>query len=53
MSKFFIKTLETTSIIVGDKMTLERDYLYVHLGDELVGMYKADAIVDAHKTESK
>ena len=51
--RFFIKTTETTSIIKGEKMFLDGTHLYVYDGETLMGMFKADAIVDAHRTEGK
>ena len=51
--RFFIKTTESTSIITGDKMFVDGDYLFVYLGEELYGMFKADAIIDAHRTEAR
>jgi hypothetical protein len=50
-SRFFIKTTDSTSIINGDYMTVHGDYLFVYAGEELVGMFRSDAIIDAHKTE--
>ena len=51
MSRFFIKTKESTSVISGTKMFLDGEYLYVYNGDELFGMFLASAIIDAHRTE--
>ena len=51
MSRFFIKTTETTSIITGTRMEEKGDFLYVWNGDELYGMYLSAAVVDAHRTD--
>ena len=51
--RYFIKTTETTSIINGEKMFIDGDYLYVYNEEELVGMYLQDAIIDAHRTEGR
>ena len=53
MNTFYIRTDQNTAIIKGDYMTEHGDMLYVYKGDELVGMFKVTAIIDAHKTEGK
>ena len=51
MSRFYIKTQETVSIISGDKMFLDDGYLYIYKGEELYGMFRHDSIIDAHRTD--
>ena len=53
MSRFFIKTTETTSIITGTRMEEKGDFLYVWNGDELYGMYLSAAVVDAHRKDKE
>ena len=54
MYKFFIKTTEGTATVVnGDRMTEKGDTLNVYSGDDLVGMFRVDYIIDAHRTEGK
>lgn len=53
MIKFYIKTTDSTTIITADHMFLDGNYLYVYNGEELYGMYKADAVIDAHRTEAR
>ena len=51
MSRFYIKTTDSTAIITGTKMFIDGDMLYVYNGEELYGMFRVDAIVDAHRTD--
>jgi hypothetical protein len=53
MYRFFIQTQNATSIITGEKMFVDGDYLFVYSGEDLIGMFKADAVIDAHRTEGK
>jgi hypothetical protein len=52
MYRFFIKTTEgTATIINGDRMIEKGDNLCVYSGDDLVGMFRIDYIIDAHRTD--
>lgn len=51
MSKFYIKTTDSTTIIIGTTMFIDGDFLYMYNGELLYGMFRTDAIVDAHRTD--
>lgn len=53
LNTFYIRTDQSVAILKGDYMTEHGDMLLVYKGDELVGMFKTSAIIDAHKTEGK
>lgn len=53
MNKFFIKTLDVTSVIYGERMFIDGDTLFVYDGENLKGMYKVEAVILAYSTEGK
>lgn len=50
---FYIKTKDGVSIIEGDNMFIDGDYLYVYKGQDLYGMYLVANVVEAHRTVKK
>lgn len=56
MSRFYIQTDKVTSIIQGKQMFLDDGYLYIYGDDDgkdLRGMYKAEIVSMAYRTEEK
>jgi hypothetical protein len=53
LNTFYVRTDQSVAILKGDYMTIADDTLFIYKGDELIGMFKTSAIIDAHKTEGK
>ena len=47
MNIYFIRLDDAAYEVLGDKMFLDGDYLYIYKGEELRAMFRADIVIEA------